>query len=267
LAETSASDLATDMPYEVRGAVARVMFNRPASRNSFTFAMQERLTEICEEIDADRSIRALILTGAGGGAFASGTDITQFKVFDRPEDAIAYEERANRMIGALEQCRVPIIAAISGIAAGGGLGIAACCDIRVGTKDVRFSLPIARTLGNCLSLDNYARFSAAVGANRLRDLIFTARSMGAEEAHRIGFLNEVVEDHGAAIARADEIAALICSHAPLTLEVTKKALRRIRADPDRTGEEELILTCYMSDDFKEGMSAFLSKRKPQWTGH
>src|SRR5262245_8378764 len=114
----------TDMLFERRERIAFVTFNRPQAHNAFTFAMYERLAEICTEVDGDRSIRAMILTGAGGKAFAAGTDISQFKAFDSPEDALAYESRIDRVLSVLEQCRVPTIAAIAGPCTGGGAAIA-----------------------------------------------------------------------------------------------------------------------------------------------
>src|SRR6201988_2857471 len=131
-----------DILYELSDGIGRVTFNRPQARNAFTFAMYERLAEICEEIDKDRSIKVLVLQGAGDKAFASGTDINQFRAFKTPEHAIEYESRIDRVLTALEQCRVPTIAAIAGACTGGGAGIAACCDLRVGTNTTRFGFPI-----------------------------------------------------------------------------------------------------------------------------
>jgi len=121
-----------DLLYSVQDGIARITFNRPQARNALTFAMYERMAEICQEINADRSIKALILTGAGDKAFASGTDISQFRAFKTAQDALDYEARIDRVLGTLEQCRVPVIAAIAGACTGGGAGIAACCDLRIG---------------------------------------------------------------------------------------------------------------------------------------
>jgi enoyl-CoA hydratase len=256
--------LEADLLYEVRDGIGRITFNRPQARNSLTFSMYERLTEICASAGKDASLKVLILTGAGDKAFASGTDINQFRAFKTPQDAIGYEERIDHVLGTLEQCRVPTIAAIHGVCAGGGAGIAACCDIRIGTKTAKFGFPIARTLGNCLSMSNLSRLSALIGAARLKEIIFTARLIEAEEAGRLGLLNEVVEDRAALERRADELARLIASHAPLTLSATKQALHRLQ--PKVREDEDLILMCYQSRDFREGMDAFLNKRPPQWTG-
>src|SRR3984957_14264855 len=170
-----------DILFELRDGIGRVMFNRPLARNAFTFAMYERLAQICEEADRDRAIKVLVFQGAGDKAFAAGTDINQFREFTTPQHALDYESRIDRVLGKLETCRVPTIAAITGACTGGGAGIAACCDIRIGTKTTKFGFPIARTLGNCLSMSNISRLTALIGPARVKDLIFTARLIGAAD--------------------------------------------------------------------------------------
>jgi enoyl-CoA hydratase len=254
-----------ELLHEVRDGIAYVTFNRPQARNALTFAMYEGLAAICEAIDADRSIRALVVTGAGDKAFAAGTDISQFRAFDKPEDALAYEARIDRVIGVIERCRVPTIAAIVGACTGGGAAIAAACDLRIGAANTRFGFPIARTLGNCLAQSNLARLSALIGPARVKDIVFTARLVEAEEAHRIGLLNEVLPDPVALRRRAEELARTVAGHAPLTLQATKEGLRRLQQEA-ADESKDLILLCYMSNDFREGMDAFLNKRAPNWTG-
>ena len=255
-----------DLLFDLRDGIGKITFNRPQARNAFTFAMYERLADICEQANRDRSIKVLVFQGAGDKAFASGTDINQFRAFTTPQHALDYESRIDRVLGQLEQCRVPTIAAINGACTGGGAGIAACCDLRIGTKTVRMGFPIARTLGNCLSMSNISRLTALVGPARVKDLIFTARLIGADEAAAIGLLSEVVEDLPALQKRADELAANVAGNAPLTLNATKQALARLVRRLSREEGEDLILMCYMSRDFREGLDAFLNKRPPQWTG-
>jgi enoyl-CoA hydratase len=255
-----------DILFELHDGIGKVTFNRPQARNAFTFAMYERLAEICQQANGDRAIKVLVFQGAGDKAFASGTDINQFRAFKTPQDALDYEGRIDRVLGQLEQCRVPTIAAISGACTGGGAGIAACCDLRVGTKTTRIGFPIARTLGNCLSMSNFSRLTALIGPARVKDIIFTARLVGAEEAASIGLLTEIVEDLPALEKRAAELATLIAGHAPLTLNATKQALSRLTRRLSREEGQDLILQCYMSADFREGMEAFLNKRTPQWKG-
>ncbi|NNM71573.1 enoyl-CoA hydratase/isomerase family protein [Enterovirga aerilata] len=255
-----------DLLFEMRDGIAKATFNRPQARNALTFAMYERLAGICRELDADPSARALIITGAGGKAFASGTDINQFRAFQTAEDALEYEARIDRILSALEECRVPTIAAIPGFCTGGGAGIAACCDIRIGTADAKFGFPIARTLGNCLAMGNIGRLMGLIGPARVKDIIFTARLVEAQEALAIGLMSEIVPDAEALATRAEELARLIAGHAPLTLRATKEAVRRLGHRLSREEGRDLILMCYMSRDFREGMDAFLNKRAPVWTG-
>lgn len=257
-----------DLLYQVQDGIARVTFNRPQSRNAMLFSMYERLAEICAEIEVDRSIRVLVLTGAGEKAFAAGTDISQFRAFKTPEDALGYEARIDRVLGALERLRVPTIAAIAGACTGGGAGMAACCDLRIAASNVRFGFPVARTLGNCLSMSNYARLVALIGPAKVKDIVFTARLVEADEARAIGLVSEVLPDPAALMARADELARLVAANAPLTLRATKEALRRIKERSLAEGDtdKDLILMCYMSADFREGMDAFLTKRPPVWKG-
>jgi enoyl-CoA hydratase/carnithine racemase len=255
-----------DILFEQRDGIGRVTFNRPQARNAFTFAMYERLAQICEEADGDRSIKVLVFQGAGDKAFAAGTDINQFREFTTPQHALDYESRIDRVLGKLETCRVPTIAAITGACTGGGAGIAACCDIRIGTRTTKFGFPIARTLGNCLSMSNISRLTALIGPARVKDIIFTARLVGADEAASVGLLSEVVDDIAALQKRAGELATLIAGNAPLTLNATKQALARLQRRLSREEGEDLILMCYMSRDFREGLDAFLNKRAPQWTG-
>ena len=255
-----------DLLFELRDGIGRITFNRPQARNAFTFAMYERLAQICGQANDDRAIKVLVLQGAGDKAFASGTDINQFRAFKSPQDALEYEARIDRVQTALEQCRVPTIAAISGACTGGGGAIAACCDLRVGTKTTRIGFPIARTLGNCLSMASISRLTALIGPARVKDLIFSARLVGAEEAFHIGLLTEVVEDLDALNKRAGELAATVAANAPLTLAATKQALARLMRRLTREEGEDLILMCSMSRDFREGMDAFLNKRAPHWSG-
>jgi enoyl-CoA hydratase len=255
-----------DILIETEDGIATITFNRPQARNAMTFAMYERLAEFCEAANDDRSLRAVVITGAGEKAFAAGTDISQFRAFKTAEDAFAYEKRIDRVLGALERVRQPTIAAISGACTGGGAAIAACCDLRIATTTTRFGFPVARTLGNCLSMNNYARLAALIGPARVKELIFTARLLEAPEAHALGLLNEVVDDHAALMARARELAEHVATMAPLTLQATKEALLRLQVRMPKGEGEDLVRLCYTSNDFREGMDAFLNKRKPSWTG-
>jgi enoyl-CoA hydratase/carnithine racemase len=255
-----------DLIYETRGATGWVTLNRPQARNALTFAMYDRLAEICSNVPRDGPLRALVVTGAGDRAFAAGTDMTEFRGFSEPQDALDYEHRMDVVLGAVEACPVPTIAAISGACTGGGAGIAAACDIRIATADMKFGFPIARTLGNCLSIGNLSRLERLLGAGRVMELILTARLVRAEEALACGLISEIVTDHAALMMRAQELADTLASHAPITMRATKEGLRRLRLEGAGADDRDLIVEAYMSEDFREGMEAFLAKRKPDWKG-
>jgi enoyl-CoA hydratase/carnithine racemase len=260
------TEMTTDLLYEVQEGIAFVTFNRPQTRNALTFVMYERLAEICALADKDRSIKAMVITGAGEKAFAAGTDISEFRRFDKEQDALDYEARIDRVMNALERCRVPTIAAIHGACTGGGASIAACCDLRIGARNMKFGFPVARTLGNCLSMMNYARLVHLIGAARVKDVVFQARFVEGDEALAAGLVSELLEDQPALMKRAEELARQVASHAPLTLQATKEALLRLRPPISRDAGNDLVLMCYMSEDFREGLDAFLEKRKPVWKG-
>lgn len=255
-----------DLLYTLRDGIGRVTFNRPQARNALTFEMYERLAEIIRDAQKDSSVKALILTGAGERAFAAGTDISEFRAFSAAADALNYEERMERILNALECCPIPTIAAIAGACTGGGAAIASCCDLRIGARNARFGMPIGRTLGNCLSASNYARLASLIGPARVKEIIFTGRLIEADEARAIGLLSEVLADYESLQTRADQLAQTVASQAPLTLRATKEALRRIRESSIPKDDRDLIVMCYMSRDFREGMDAFLNKRAPKWTG-
>lgn len=249
----------TDLIHDIEGTIARVTFNRPAQRNALTFDMYEKLATICDD---PGDVRAIVISGAGG-AFAAGTDMTQFRAFDSPEDAWNYEETMDNVMSRIERCPVPTIAAITGACTGGGAAIAACCDLRITDERLKFGFPIARTLGNCLSIASLARLSSLIGQARVREIIFTSRLVGADEAAALGLVTEIAADP---IARALEIGEQIAGHAPITLRVTKEGLRRLRIDGAGADDRDLVEAAYMSDDFREGMEAFLGKRRPEFKG-
>jgi len=255
-----------DLIYEVKDGIGWITFNRPQARNAFTFAMYEGVAEICRSARADGDVAAIVMAGAGDKAFAAGTDIGQFRDFDGAEDALTYESRGNRMMNDIESCEVPTIAAIHGACTGGGAAIAASCDIRIAAADLKFGFPIARTLGNCLSNDNLRRLSWLVGPARVSEMLLTARLIEAEEAKAIGLVSEVLADKAAVIGRAAALAETMKGHAPITMRVTKEALRRIKSSGGVPDDRDLIVSAYTSADFREGMSAFLEKRKPNWQG-
>ena len=253
-----------ELLYERRGPTAVITFNRPQARNAMTFAMYEALYERCEEIDSDDDIRVVVLRGAGGRAFVSGTDIRQFLDFDSGRTGVDYEARIDRYIGRVDRVRKPTIALVDGYAVGAGLSIASACDLRICTPEAKFGLPIARTLGNCVSMAGYARLVAMLGEARTKDIIFTARMVGADEALQAGLASAVVPADEAE-AHVFELAERVASHAPITLRVTKEALRRLR-EANLPDGADLVAEAYGSEDFRQGVAAFLEKRRHTWTG-
>jgi len=250
---------------EREGAIVTLTFNRPEARNAMTWDMYRRLGEVCDEVDRDDAVRVLVLRGAGGKAFVAGTDIAQFLAFAGGDDGLRYERDADEFLGRIARVTKPVLAQIEGFAVGGGFGIAAGCDLRIATPDARFGAPIARTLGNCLSMRAYARYMELIGPSRLKELIFTARLMTADEALAAGFVHEIVAGERIA-ARVREIAEQVAANAPITLMVTKEAIRRIHEARALPNGDDLVAKTYGSADFHEGVRAFVEKRPPRWTG-
>jgi enoyl-CoA hydratase len=254
-----------ELLYERHGAIAWLTFNRPQARNALTWAMYEGLYDCCDHVEADDRVKVLVLRGAGDKAFVAGTDISQFRAFSTPADALGYESNNNKYASRLESLQKPTIAMIRGACTGGGAAFALCCDLRLAAPDVRFGVPIARTLGNILSMQNFVRLVSLIGPARTKDLIFTARLIGADEGKSIGVFNEIVEPERLE-ARTLELAEQIAANAPLTIRAAKMAVQRIVNKLRLEETEDLVLMCYMSEDFREGVAAFMEKRKPEWQG-
>ena len=255
-----------ELLYEVKGEIGVVTFNRPAAHNALTFGMYDRLGQICAHLAGDGPVKALIVTGAGGRAFAAGTDISLFRDFRSAADGLAYEARMEAMFAKLERCAVPTIAAISGVCTGGAAVIAAACDLRLATRTLKFGFPIARTLANCLSAANIARVALLTGVGRAMDMLMTTRLVEAEEALAIGLVNELFDTPDALMQRAHTLAEQIATQAPLTMRAGKEIVRRMRERFAGIADKDLIALCYGSADFREGLDAFLAKRPPKFAG-
>lgn len=255
-----------EVQFTSEGSVAFLTFNRPEARNAMTWPMYDALADACHQVDADQRIRVFVLRGAGD-AFVAGTDISQFTSFASADDGIAYERRMERVIERLEQVSVPTIAQVHGVAAGGGCLIALACDLCVCSSAARFGVPIARTLGNCLSGGNCLRLVEAIGPARTRDLLFTGRLLDATEAVSLGLATRLTAVD-ALDAAVRELAQTIADNAPLTIRAAKKAIHRIahRRRLEDHFADDLTTLCYGSQDFREGVAAFLEKRKPRFTG-
>jgi len=248
----------------IEGPIASVVFDRPEARNAMTWAMYQQLGAICEQLRGDPSVRVVCFRGAGGQAFVAGTDIEQFKAFTGGDNGIDYERRIDAGVEQLETLPMATVAVVEGWAVGGGLAIATACDIRIATPAARFGVPIAKTLGNCLSAANLARLVAAFGRPRVQRMLIGAEILGADEALACGYLARQVEA-GAMDAAAKNLCEQLAALAPVTQAVTKEALRRLllRDLPD---VQDLIRRAYGSEDFREGVAAFSEKRKPAWRG-
>jgi enoyl-CoA hydratase/carnithine racemase len=254
-----------DIIIERKEGIAQVKFNRPDVRNALTFEMYEVVYNLCVEANETEELRAIIFAGVDSSAFASGTDISLLQGIKDGKGGIEYEERIERVVGMVERCRVPTIAAIAGACTGGGAALVTACDLRIGAKNMRFGYPMAKTLGNCLSLPNSARLIFLIGPGRFKELLLTARLMGAEEAYATGLISEVVEPLDV-LTRAHELAVRIAQNAPLTIWAAKEAVRRIHEQLQSTDFTDVIEKSYQSGDFRLGVESFIKKQTPKWIG-
>ncbi|WP_269500138.1 enoyl-CoA hydratase [Castellaniella sp. S9] len=253
--------------FEKSGHRADVCFNRPHQHNAMRFSMYERLEEICEQLDADDEIRVAVFRGAGGKAFVAGTDIGQFRGFKTGDDAIAYEARIDRVVGRLERLRCTTVAMVQGVCAGGGVPIALACDFRYADDDLRLGVPIAKTLGNCLSMANVARMIDFVGVAKTKEILMLGKMIGAQEAKAAGVVNDVFAAEDLE-QKTDALVADILALAPLTLRAVKTAVRRTLDARRASSElgEDFIRLCYTSEDFHGAVDAFMEKHRYAWQG-
>lgn len=248
----------------VRDGIASVLFDRPQVRNAMTWEMYDQLAEFCEQIRVANDVRVVTLRGAGGEAFVAGTDIEQFRSFKSGDDGIAYEREIDERIRQIESLPMPTVAIIDGWAIGGGLAIAAACDFRVATPTACFGAPIARTVGNCLSMSNVARVYSAFGVGRAKRMLLLGENLNVSEALSCGFVTDVAEPTEID-ARVEKLCDQLVSNAPLTMRAGKESLRRFLYH-DLPQGDDLIRSCYGSEDFKIGIEAFMAKMRPCWTG-
>lgn len=248
----------------IAGPIASVVFDRPAARNAMTWTMYQELGAICDRVRNEPAVKVMCLRGAGGEAFVAGTDIEQFKAFRDGQAGVDYERSIDEAMARLEGLPVPTVAVIEGWAVGGGLALATACDIRIATPSARMGVPIAKTLGNCLSMGSLARLVAAFGRPRVQRMLIGAEILTAEEALACGYLAQVVAANGIDAA-ASSLCQRLATLAPVTQAVSKEGLRRLLLHnlPDA---QDLIMRTYGSEDFREGVNAFSEKRPPVWRG-
>ena len=250
---------------ERTGPVATLILSRPAALNALTWDMYRQMEEHLEHLAADESVRVLIVRGAGK-AFAAGTDIQQFRGFTGA-DGVAYEQRMETILDCLYRFPKPTLAAVHGYAVGAGIVIATACDLRYASAASRFGAPIARTLGNCLSLKNYQRVALAFGAMRAKEMLFTGRLLSASEVFQCGFLTAIIEEEQL-FPQVLDIAQQISANAPLTIWAAKEADKRLTEAETALSipYDDVVSRVYGSHDFREGVAAYLEKRRPIWSG-
>lgn len=253
--------------YQIKDGIAWVGFNRPESRNAMTWSMYDALERICREVDTDPDISAVVFHGCGGEAFVAGTDIKQFAEFDHPDQGVAYEHRIDTVLAGLETMKNPTIALLEGFCVGGGAAIALACDFRYCTPSLKFGVPIAKTLGNCLSVTNVSRFMDLVGIPRTKEILMAAKLIEAPEAAAIGLVNEIFAP-AEINQQVAEKARAFSQRAPLTVQAAKEVINRVLAHRRTAADvsDDWVRVCYGSQDFKAAVNRFVTKTPFEWTG-
>ncbi|MCC5979683.1 MAG: enoyl-CoA hydratase/isomerase family protein [Salinarimonas sp.] len=250
------------------GAVGWMIFNNPERRNAVSASMWQAIPGILDALEADEAIRVIVLTGTGDKAFVAGADISEFEKNRNSADAAReYGIAADAAQLRMYRCTKPTIAMIRGYCIGGGLGVALNCDMRIAAKSAKFAVPAAR-LGLGYAAKHIKKLVDVVGTAQAKEIFYTARRYGAEEAYRIGLVNHLVED-GELEAKVAEICASIADNAPLTIHAAKEAIfeiNRVDALPDLDRCDQLEKACFDSEDYAEGRRAFMEKRKPVFRG-
>lgn len=256
------NDSGNDTVTGLADGVLTLTFRRVAQHNALTWAMYDALVAACDRADTDDAVRVLVVRGDGGRAFVAGTDIGQFAAFTSGADGVAYERRVTAVLDRIRAVEVPTVSAVGGFCVGGGLGIACATDLRIATPGSRFGVPIARTLGNCLSARTLDLLVETLGRALTADLLLTARLMETGEARLVpGFLHAVVDDLDAGLA---DLTGRLAGGAPLTIRATKELLRR--PPGERADDTAVVERVYGSADFRAAVAAFGTGSRPEWTG-
>ena len=276
LEATAAAATVDDMTVDSNGyillrkdnAIATVTINRPAQRNAISYAMWGQLTDLIRELDADRDVRCVVITGAGDEAFSAGADISDFEAYR--SDSVkgrAYNRAVDGLLEMVAEIGTPVISMIRGFAAGGGCELAVATDLRIAAEDSRLGIPVAR-LGITIGHREMYGLVNLVGKGNALYILLSGRLLDADEALRIGLVNQMVPSE-----KLEEVtyrlASDIANLAPLSHAVNKKTLNQVLAKPslNLTPEEaDLPLTQFDTRDYHEGFQAFLEKRRPEFIG-
>ena len=252
---------------ETVGHIATVTLNRPEKLNALTQNMWEKVCAIFRKLDGEAFLRCIILRGAGEKAFSPGADISEFNnIRNNSQQARRYGDRLHGAMGAIQNCRHPVVACIKGLCVGGGLELALACDIRVSGESGRFGIPINK-LGLVMAYPEIQALVKLVGPAIALEILFEGRVFGASEAKEKGLINKIVPDESVD-ATIKEISKNICAGAPLVNRWHKKFVYRVINGAKQLTEDELAegFLCFDTKDYKEGVTAFLNKKTPNFEG-
>jgi len=250
------------------GRVGTMIFNNPERHNAVSLEMWEAATRILEDFDRDDEVRVVVVTGAGGKAFVAGADISKFESERATQEAVhPYKATSGGFYATLYDFPKPTLAQIQGYCIGGGLNLAIACDLRFCTEGSRFALPAAR-LGLGYGYTGLKRFIETIGPSHTKDIFFSARQLGAAEALAMGMVDKVLPEAELS-AFVTGYANGIADNAPLTVAAIKRAaIEALKPEAERDLKlvDEMVARCFASQDYIEGRTAFMEKRKPRFTG-